>query len=205
MRAFNCLPQWLRLGLRQRPMQAVVITLDAAQPLWLTTTRVADHIARLASVLLANGFVVTLAVTKLLHLRGACLALAKGTEGTNPRILADSWKVAEDAIMLNPQSCYESFVYTYLQRTQSAIQVAAKRLHYPLPDKWPRLNANLLDVITFRGAEDYKEWKAESRATFEQPNYLYIIKQLKALTDSLLPEPGTAAARELDFDRPHIT
>lgn len=203
-RSFTCLPQWLRLALRQRSMQSVVIVLDGTQPIWLETTRLADHVARLCSVLLGSGYVVALAVTKLVYLRGAMVDLEKLG---NPNRIAQKWEVDEAALLcMPPKRCYETFVWTYLEKTQSAIQVAAAKLNYPLPRGWPRLNRNLLDVLTFRGAQDFREWKEESRATYEQPNFLYAMKQLNILTESLLPEPTEAdVARRLDFDRPHVS
>jgi hypothetical protein len=184
-------------------MQSVVIVLDSTQPIWLQSSRLADHVSRLCSVLLGSGYVVALAVTKLVYLRGAMLDLEKLG---NPRRISQKWEVDESALTcMKPKRCYESFVWSYLERTQSAIQVAAEKLRYPLPHAWPRLNTNILDVLTFRGAQDYREYYDESRATYEQPNFLYAIKQLNVLMETLCPEPEEGEiARRLDFDRPHV-
>lgn len=158
-------------------------------------------------MLLANGFAVALAVTRLLYLRGACLARVKKVLGYSPRRIGEAWKVELGALELNPASCYETFVSTYLQRTAALLQVGAERQRFPLPRHWPRLHAHLWDAVTFRGDADFREWQAESRATFEQPNYLYAVRQLRSLARSLTQGVATReepTARELDLDRPHV-
>lgn len=200
MRAFNAIPQWLRLALRQRPHTGVVVVLDGAAPLW-EDLRLADQVSRLVSVLLSNGYRVSFAVTKLLLLRNACAARSRGAT-LDDGAFAD---LPAAALALEPTSCYETFTWRYLQRVHATLRTTAERMRFPLPDGYPRVGTHLLDVPTFRNPSDLKLWQAK-RATRELPNLSYAVGQLMKLAKGLV-EPADEpqqTARTLDLDRPHI-
>jgi len=171
---------WLRAAVSwEQPQHSVILVVDATAPAIWEDRTFRNDITKTLVALRLGGFLVSVAVTKLLKAREA--ALRSAAYGIDRGGQAGK----------DPHTSYETFAERYISKLVVAFEASARENGWRWGDPpgfppFPQAHVTVLDVPTWTSAGDFKAWQ-ERRGTMERPNQRYIFVQLEKLLQAALP------------------